>query len=380
MLEAIDFNAPEFPWRVGGSVGILIVATGLVWLIAHIRHLMCKKTKAASSITATKPPGRFSQGLLSLAVIGVAAWLLAQVWGVDTNAWLASDGGFGVRSVIRAVVIIALAAIAIELTSFAAQLLIGRIGGHTRDRRRVAKLRTIAPLISGLANAIILLVAISMVLSEAGIQIAPLLAGAGVAGIAIGFGAQSLVKDLFTGAFLIIEDIVSHGDVVEISGVVGTVEAMTLRTIRVRSYDGTLHIFPFGEAQVIHNKTSRFSCFAFELQISYLSNIDTAIRVVEQVGDEIAADKELASCLIGKLDLAGVDRLSDNGVILKGKIKTVAGENGRVGTAFLKRVKERLDEAGVLIAHRHLPVPPYDTIRDFVAAPREDQLAVAKPN
>ncbi len=380
MLEAIDFNAPEFPWRVGGSVGILIVATGLVWLIAHIRHLMCKKTKAASSITATKPPGRFSQGLLSLAVIGVAAWLLAQVWGVGTNAWVASDSGFGLRSVIRAVVIIALAAIAIELTSFAAQLLIGRIGGHTRDRRRVAKLRTIAPLISGLANAIILLVAISMVLSEAGIQIAPLLAGAGVAGIAIGFGAQSLVKDLFTGAFLIIEDIVSHGDVVEISGVVGTVEAMTLRTIRVRSYDGTLHIFPFGEAQVIHNKTSRFSCFAFELQISYLSNIDTAIRVVEQVGDEIAADKELASCLIGKLDLAGVDRLSDNGVILKGKIKTVAGENGRVGTAFLKRVKERLDEAGVLIAHRHLPVPPYDTIRDFVAAPREDQPPqAAKP-
>src|SRR5690606_28675888 len=121
------------------------------------------------------------------------------------------------------------------------------------------------------------------VLSEAGIQIAPLLAAAGVAGISIGLGAQSLVEDLFTGAFLIIEDIVSHGDVVESSGVVGTVEAMTLRTIRVRSYDGTLHIFPFGEAQVIHNKTSRFSCFAFELQISYLSNIDTAIRVVEQV-------------------------------------------------------------------------------------------------
>lgn len=380
MLEAIDFNAPEFPWRVGSSIGILIVAIGFVWLIAHIRHLMCKKTRAASSVTAAKPPGRFSQGLLSLAVVGVAGWVLLQVWGIDTNAWLASDGGFGLRSVIRAVIIIALAAIAIELTSFAAQLLIGKIGGHTRDRRRVAKLRTIAPLISGLANAIILLVAISMVLSEAGIQIAPLLAGAGVAGIAIGFGAQSLVKDLFTGAFLIIEDIVSHGDVVEISGVVGTVEALTLRTIRVRSYDGTLHIFPFGEAQVIHNKTSRFSCFAFELQISYLSNIDTAIRVVEQVGDEIAADKELASCLIGKLDLAGVDRLSDNGVILKGKIKTVAGENGRVGTAFLKRVKERLDEAGVLIAHRHLPVPPYDTIRDFVAAPREDQPAVAKPN
>ncbi|RYD82572.1 MAG: hypothetical protein EOP61_41945, partial [Sphingomonadales bacterium] len=144
MLEAIDFNAPELPWRVGSSIGILIVAIGLVWLIAHIRHLMCKKTKAAFSVMAAKPPGRFSQGLLSLAVVGVAVWVLLQVWGIDTNAWLASDGGFGVRSVIRAVIIIALAAIAIELTSFAAQLLIGRIGGHTRDRRRVAKLRTIA--------------------------------------------------------------------------------------------------------------------------------------------------------------------------------------------------------------------------------------------
>lgn len=380
MLEAIDFNAPEFPWRAGTSIAILAVAIGLIWLIGHVRHLMCKKARAAASITEAKPPGRFSQLLLSVAIVAAAGWGLAHVWGLNPNAWLASEGGFGLRSVVRAVIIIALAAIAVELTSFAAQLLIGRIGGHSRDRRRVAKLRTIAPLISGLANAIILLVAISMVLSEAGIQIAPLLAGAGVAGIAIGFGAQSLVKDLFTGAFLIIEDIVSHGDVVEISGVVGTVEAMTLRTIRLRSYDGTLHIFPYGEAQVIHNKTSSFSCFAFELQISYLSNIDAAIRIVEQVGDEIAADKELASCLIGKLDLAGVDRLSDTGVILKGKIKTVAGESGRVGTAFLKRVKERLDEAGVLISHRHLPVPPYDTIRDFVVAPREDQPAAAKPN
>jgi len=379
MLEAIDFNAPEFPWRVGSSIGILIVAIGLIWLMGHIRHLMSRKTKAASSVTTTKPPGRFSHLLLSLAVVAAAAWAVLQVWGVDTNAWLAADGGFGLRSVVRAVIIIALATIAIELTSFAAQVLIGRIGGHSGDRRRIAKLRTIAPLISGLANTIILLVAISMVLSEAGIQIAPLLAGAGVAGIAIGFGAQSLVKDLFTGAFLIIEDIVSHGDVVEISGVVGTVEAMTLRTIRLRSYDGTLHIFPYGEAQVIHNKTSGFSCFAFELQISYLSNIDAAISTVEQVGEEIAGDKALAPCLIGKLDLAGVDRLSDNGVILKGKIKTVAGESSKVGTAFLKRVKERLDETGVLIAHRHLPVPPYDTIRDYVTEPREDRPPAA-PN
>src|SRR5262249_53517846 len=155
---------------------------------------------------------------------------------------------------------------------------------RTGDRRRAAQLRTVEPLIKGVAQAFIVFMALGMILSEAGVEVAPLIAGAGVVGIAVGFGAQTLVRDLFTGAFLIIEDIVSRGDIVEINGFSGRVEAMTLRTIRLRDYDGTLHIFPYGEAQIIHNKTNRFSYFAFSIQISYLSDIDAAEDAARRAG------------------------------------------------------------------------------------------------
>jgi small-conductance mechanosensitive channel len=375
MFGTIDLNEPGVIWRIVGSAVIAVLALGVIFWIGRLRgraHAQMKDGASRQGQTVkTKKPLGMAHLLLSLAIIAGAGWVVLQIWGIDTRTLFATDaeGGFALRGVVRVIVIVAIAAAALEITNLAARTLLDRVAKKTADhRRRAAKLRTVAPLISGLINAVILFVAVAMVLSEAGIEVAPLLAGAGVAGIAIGFGAQSLVKDLFTGAFLVIEDIVSHGDVVEISGVTGKVEAMTLRTIRLRSFDGTLHIFPYGEAQVIHNKTASFSSFAFELQISYLSSIDDAIRTIEQVGEEVAADPDLKQCLLGRLELAGVDRLSDNGVVIKGRIRTLTGENARVGSVFLKRVKERLDEAGVLISHRHLPVPPFEEIRDQVVS------------
>lgn len=386
MLETISYSDATFWWRIAGSVALMLAVLGVIIWIGRLRarapqQVTAGKLGQPDKRTKTKKPLGMAHFLLSLAALLAACWIMLQIWGVDTSAMFSAHGGFALRGVVRVVIIVAIAAAALEVTNLAARVLLEKVTRKDSDhRRRAAKLRTVAPLLSGLISAIIMLAALAMVLSEAGIEVAPLLAGAGVAGIAIGFGAQSLVKDLFTGAFLIIEDIVSHGDVVEISGVTGTVEAMTLRTIRLRSFDGTLHIFPYGEAQVIHNKTSSFSCFAFELQISYLSSIDAAIRTVVQVGEEIAADTALAPFLIGKLQLDGVDKLSDNGVILKGRMRTTAGDNGKVGNVFLKRVKERLDEAGVLISHRHLPAPPFDTIREFVATPRAGEPAGTTPN
>ena len=365
MPFSLDLSDQAMIWRLVGSAIVAIVALAAIFWVGHIRKRACEKASAAAPGATTKKPLRTAHVLLSLTAIGAAAWAILQIWGIDTTTLLSPTGSFQLRGVIRVVLIVAIAAAALEIINLIARTLLDRVAKKSSDhRRRAAKLRTVAPLLSGLINAVIILVAIAMVLAEAGIEVAPLLAGAGVAGIAIGFGAQSLVKDLFTGAFLVIEDIVSHGDIVEIGGVSGKVEAMTLRTIRLRSFDGTLHIFPYGEAQVIHNKTSSFSTFAFEVQVSYLSSIDAAMSVLQHVGEEVQADKELARYMIGGLDLVGVDRLSDNGVIIKGRIRTLAGENARVGNVFLKRLKERMEEAGVLISHRHLPVPPYDTIKD----------------
>lgn len=359
---------PDFLLRAGGTLAVLLVLLLAYAWLGGVRRKTAKQADDSPAPLRNKKQGRLVRLIFLLCLLALGGWAVLEIWSYDLRTQLAQRG-VPVDSILKAVIVVAVAVGAIELTSLLAQRFITRISKTGGDRHRRAKLRTIVPLVSGLINATVLLTAAAMLLSEAGVEIAPLIAGAGVAGIAIGFGAQSLVKDLFTGAFLIIEDIVNHGDVVEIGGVVGTVEAMTLRTIRIRDYDGTLHIFPYGEAQVIHNKTSAFSCFVFELQISYLADIEVAIDVVRKVGAEISADEQFARVIVGAFDFGGVDRLSDNGVVLKGRIRTSPGDSGPVGQAFLRLVKTKLDEAGVLIAHRHQPVPTFDTIRDEVAVP-----------
>lgn len=367
---------PDVQVRLVASLAIGWAATWTILRIARARRRMLRDLAASPAggahVDASEPPhGRTALGLLSLAIAAAVGWLLLQFWGVDTDRLLAARG-LPLRAMVRVLVIVAAATAAIELSRFAAHAVTRRLaqsadGAH--DRRRLAKRRTVTPLATGLVNAIVVLVAMSMLLSQAGIEIAPLLAGAGVAGIAIGFGAQTLVKDLFTGAFLIVEDIVSAGDTVEIAGVVGIVEEMTLRTIRLRDYDGTLHILPYGEAQVIHNKTSGWSCFTFELAISYFSDIDRAENELRRAAEDLGHEAGISGLIRAPLELIGIDRLADNGVILKGRIRTAPGVQARVGAAFLARAKARLQAADVLIAHRSLPAPPYEAIADQPAMP-----------
>lgn len=355
----IDYwTNPETAGRAGIT---LIVAIAAIWMIAYAIHLRRRlarrlaKTPTRFAVDRDPSLGRPTFWLLAAAILIGAVWLCLKVWGVEFT-FPDSEGGGVMRAVGRSLVIVILAAAASELVSFGARALVARIARRKGDRRRLAKLRTITPLISGLANAVIVFAAASMILSEVGVQIAPLLAGAGVVGIAIGFGAQTLVKDVFTGMFLILEDIVSHGDQVEIGGVSGTVEAMTLRTIRLRDFDGVVHIFPYGEAQVIHNKTVGFSCFAFEFQIAYTASIDDATAALRAAGDDLQHDSDVSNCVLAPVEIGGVDRLSDMGVVIKGRIRTLAGEQGKVGPVFLKLAKERLDEAGVEIAYRQPPI------------------------
>jgi moderate conductance mechanosensitive channel len=188
-----------------------------------------------------------------------------------------------------------------------------------------------------------------MALSEIGLDVGPLIAGAGVLGIAIGFGAQSLVKDFLTGVFFIVEDIVSVGDVVRIGDSGGLVEAMTLRTIRLRDFDGTLHIFPYGEAQVVHNMTKTFSFYAFQLSISYTADINMALQLMETIGEQMLHEPPYKDAILEPIEVVGVDALADSGVRVKARIKTKPGQQWGVGREYLKRIKFAFDENGVEI-------------------------------
>lgn len=283
-----------------------------------------------------------------------AVVLVLSVWGVNFASWAGGAGAPILAVAMRVLVIAAVAALAWELAIRAIEKSLYRAADRAETRRRAAQLRSIAPMARSAARATIAVFAGLMILSQFGVQVGPLLAGAGVVGVAIGFGAQTLVKDYLTGFSLIIEDIVSVGDIVQIGDHGGLVETMTLRTIRLRDFDGTLHIIPYSEAQIVHNRTKTFSYYVFDIPISYDADIDLALEIMRQTGDELRADPAYADKIIDPIEVVGVDSLADSAVVLKARIKTAPLQQWNVGRQYNRRIKLAFDAAGVEIPVPHL--------------------------
>jgi small conductance mechanosensitive channel len=336
-------------------VGLVVLGLGRRLLVAAARRVPGRAT-AEKKVRTSRVTRYMTRGLRLLVAVGVVV-AIANIWGVSPLVWLSTVFGDAVVSSLGRLLLVVLAAFAaFELTGYAVGHGVSRLARRAQDRRRKAQLQTLGPLLQGLAQTIILAIAVMMGLSEVGVKIGPLLAGAGVVGIAVGFGAQTVVKDLVTGLFLIVEDIVSVGDIVRIGDSGGLVEKMTLRTIRLRDFDGTLHVFPYGEAQVVHNLTKTFSYAVFDLQISYGSDIDEALRLMRHVGDEMREDPAFAARILEPIEVVGVDNLADSGVVLKARIKTKPIEQWAVGREYNRRIKLAFDKAGVEIPFPHMKV------------------------
>ena len=308
--------------------------------------------------------------LLKLAILGGALLLIAGVWGIDPFAWMSGGAGGGL---LRAIGVIILAVGAVEVAGFAVDHLVAGFAKRSGDGRRAAQIRTLGPLIRGFIQSVLLVVSVLTFLSEIGVKVGPLLASAGVVGVAIGFGAQTLVKDFLTGLFLIAEDVVSVGDNVRIGESGGTVEAMTLRTIRLRDQNGTLHIFPYSEAQVIHNRTKTFSSYVFEILVTYGSDVDKALEVMGRLGDEMRAEPAFSGKITRPFEVLGVDRLDPTGVLLKARVTTRPRDQWAVGREYNRRLKTLFEEEGVEIAYRPAG-PPASTAPTTPAAARERRL------
>jgi small conductance mechanosensitive channel len=284
--------------------------------------------------------------LIRLLVIGAALAAALSVWGVDIVGWLTTGGGVAFT---RVLLVGAVVVAVVEVVGRLLDRALHRAAARSRDARRAQQIRTLTPLVRGVFVGFVLVIGVMTALSEVGVQIGPLLASAGVIGLAVGFGAQTLVKDFLTGLFLVIEDIVAVGDNVRIGDSAGTVEAMTLRTIRLRNMNGTLHVFPYSEAQVIHNRTKSFSSYVFEIGVGYSADLDHALAVMERVGAEMQADPAFRDKIMGPLEVLGVDKLGDSAVVLKARFKTQPQEQWRVGRAYNKRIKQAFDAEGIEI-------------------------------
>lgn len=293
----------------------------------------------------------FSWGLIKLAVILSAALLALQVWGLAPLDWLSGPAG---AATARVAFLVAAGAGAVEVSGRIVERLFLGLQRRSGDRRRAAQFQTLAPIVKGLSSGLLVIFIGLTVLSEVGVKIGPLLAGAGVVSVALGFGAQTLVKDFLTGLFLIVEDIVSVGDNVKISNASGLVEGMTFRTIRLRDFDGTLHVFPYSEAQVIHNRTKSFSYAVFEPRISYISDIDRADAIMREVGGRMQQEPPFSQMILSPLEIVGVDQFTDMGVVMKARFKTRPGDQWRVGREFQRRLKLAFDRHGIEIGYSNV--------------------------
>ncbi len=308
------------------------------------------------------------KGLVT-SLIGILTLLfLLEAWGIDAFAWF-GRGKLGARLLTSLVSIGLTLTVAItvwELANAAIQRYLTRLSRDAKAARS-ARVRTLLPMLrTVLSVAIIVFVALN-VLTEIGVNVAPLIAGAGVVGLAIGFGSQTLVRDVITGVFLLFEDAVAVGDVVQVGGLSGVVEQLSIRSIRLRAQDGSIHIIPFSAVTTVTNMTRDFAFAVLDVTVTYDEDTDRIVGVMRQVGAEMRADAKLSLIIRDDIDVLGVERLGDTGVLIRGRIKTDPSGRWGVVREFNRRIKMRFAELGI-----EMPMPP-------ARAPAAPATAVAAP-
>lgn len=291
-------------------------------------------------------------------VLNVFVWALAGVivleaWGIGTFAFFTTAEGAEVVS--RGIAVLIVAAIAAVIWEVGDGL-ISRTLADGDHHPLSPRLKTLLPLARNALLVAISAIAAITVLAEIGVDIGPLLAGAGVVGIAIGFGAQALVKDIITGAFMLFEDQFSVGDWIDVGSKSGGVESISIRTVRLRDLDGYVHTVPFGEITALTNMMRDFGFAVIDVGVAYKENTDEVLEVLRQVDAEIRQDPEIAERLVEELQVMGVTELGDSAVTLRIRVKTVAGYQWGVRREYLRRIKLKFDEVGIEIPFPHMTV------------------------
>ena len=217
------------------------------------------------------------------------------------------------------------------------------------DLRSAARAKTIGQVLKSFSSAVVFGIAALLILGELGIDLGPLLAGAGIAGVAIGFGAQSLVKDFLSGVFMLLEDQYGVGDVVDVGEALGTVEAVTLRSTRLRDVEGTVWHVPNGEIRRVGNKSQQWARALIDVAVAYGTDVREAEAVIGRVANEVRQDPRWERVMLADPEVWGVESLGADGIHIRLVIKTQPGEQFPLMRELRLRLKEALDDAGIEI-------------------------------
>jgi len=255
---------------------------------------------------------------------------------------------------IKILVVILITIIVLPIAKFIINRIFGSVLGSRLDSEMKKRADTLSSLVKNITQVVILSISLIIILKHLGIDIGPILAAAGIVGLAVGFGAQNLVKDIITGFFILLEDQVRVGDVVNINGEGGLVERVTLRITVLRDLAGNVHYIPNGAINSVMNMTKEFSYYIFDVGVAYRENTDEVIKLLLEVGEEIQSMDDYKNEILEPLEILGVDQFADSAVIIKARIKTKPIKQWFVGRQFNAMMKKKFDENNVEIPFPHV--------------------------
>jgi len=273
---------------------------------------------------------------------------MLESWGVQSFAWF-KRGALGNRllgSLVQMGFVLVIAIGVWETTNAAIARYLERLSRDAKAAKS-ARVRTLLPMLKTALLVIILTFVILNVLTEIGVNVAPLIAGAGVIGLAVGFGSQKLVQDVITGIFLLFEDAVAVGDAVQLAGMSGTVEQLSIRSIRLRALDGSVHIVPFSAVTTVTNQSRDFGFAVMDVSVAYFEDTDRVSEVLCCVAEGMRDDGKYGPMIRASLDVMGVEKLSDTAVIIRVRLKTDPAARWAVGREFNRRMKMRFAEEAI---------------------------------
>jgi small conductance mechanosensitive channel len=262
-----------------------------------------------------------------------------------------------VKSGPKVVVILVLMFIGVKLSGVIAGRLFALIGRRKKmDEEYKKRADTLSAVIGYLISATVIIVAALMILAELDIQIGPILAAAGVAGLAVGFGAQHLVQDIISGFFILLDDEIRVGDVVQIADKGGLVERLNLRMVVLRDLSGNVHYVRNGKIDVVTNMTKDYSRYVFDIGVAYREDVDEVIQLIKQVDEELRSDPAFGPDIIEPIEILGLDQFAQSAVIVKARTKTKPIKQWGVAREFNRRLKKKFDQQNIEIPFPHVTV------------------------
>jgi small-conductance mechanosensitive channel len=363
-------NSQHFVDKVGTwlqhhalSVTVIVVLTIVVLKVAATlnRRLFAKlfagkededSQKLAHTVTTAV------HWVAMVAILAVALAVLLNDIGVSMARvfdlgllWLVSNG-LGIA------IILAMTFVALKIAGLLAGKLVAFLKRDKLDIESQKRADTLSSVIRWVLRTGIMLVATVMLLGQLGVQIGPIIAAAGVVGLAVGFGAQNLVQDVISGFFLLLEDQVRVGDVVMLNDKGGLVEKITLRMVILRDLAGNVHYVRNGKVDVVTNMTKEYSQYVFDVGVAYREDTDEVSKVIEAVGKDMQDDPAFKNDILAPVEILGLDKFADSAVVIKARIKTKPIQQWRIGREFNRRLKKKFDELGIEIPFPHITLYP----------------------